>query len=234
MNEAVVLRRWRVAAIALLLVVLVLSFFVFRGCATASLFPDATSSSTPTLGPSASAGGPEQTPSPTPTPSDDASGSGDGSGSGTGAGGTGGGAGGGGNGSGSGTGNGHGGTLAAFVVSGNAPGALEPGLESSIDLRFTNPNARAIRVTGVTATLTGLTAPNATGSLPCTLGDFTLSQLSGSPAIVIPGNSSRTLTQLGVPEAQWPEFGMTNTSLNQDGCKGAVLSIHYTASGRGA
>lgn len=238
MNEAVVLRRWRIAAIVLVAVVIVLSLLLVRSCSTA--FTDGNSVSGPTPTPQGTEPGSNGTSSPTlvptPQPTDDASGSGsggtgngDGNGNGNGAG-----AGGRGGGSGSGNGNGHGGTLVAFAVAGNAPGALEPGLESSIDLKITNPNGRSIRVTSVTATLTGLTAPNASGSLPCSLADFDLTQLGGSPTIIVPGNASRTLSDLGIPQSQWPVFSMINTASNQDGCKGAVLSIHYAASGRGA
>jgi len=233
MND-VIARRWRIAALALAIVVIVLAISLFRSCAELSQYSDSRSSSTSTPAPgetgSGEGEGEESTPTPTPSAPDGASDNDGDGGSGAGRGGRGQGSGqrsGGVNGSGSGT--GQSGDLRAFTVAGNVPGALEPGAGASIDLKFTNPNARAIRITSVTATIDSLATPFASPSLPCTAGDYSITQLSGSAAIVIPANASRTLSQVGVPESQWPEFRMLDTSSNQDGCKGATITIDYVA-----
>ena len=37
------------------------------------------------------------------------------------------------------------------------------------------------------------------------------------------------LTGLGVPVASWPTLAMRNLPHNQDGCKGATLTLHFRA-----
>jgi hypothetical protein len=36
-----------------------------------------------------------------------------------------------------------------------------------------------------------------------------------------------TLSQAGVPPADWPTIAMLDTASDQDGCAGAVLALHY-------
>jgi len=40
-----------------------------------------------------------------------------------------------------------------------------------------------------------------------------------------------TLTQLGVASRQWPQIQFVGTPEDQDGCKGATLSLSYSGSG---
>ena len=241
MND-VIARRWRIAALVLAVVVVVLALSLLRSCSELSQYSDSRSETAPTPSPgqtdSGDGEGDGSNPAPSPTPTDDSS-ENEGSvddetdDSGTGTGGRGQGNGqrsGGVNGSGSGT--GQSGDLRAFRVVGNVPGALEPGLGASIDLKFTNPNGRAIRITSVTATIDSLDAPFSTPTLPCTASDYAITQLSGAASITVPARSTRTLSQLGVPQSEWPEFRMRNTALDQDGCKGATITIDYAAKAR--
>jgi hypothetical protein len=39
------------------------------------------------------------------------------------------------------------------------------------------------------------------------------------------------LAKLGVPAASWPRLTMLNRSVNQDGCKGAVVRLRFKARG---
>ena len=226
MNEHVVGRGWRTASFAFIVVIVVLGVLLFQSCSALVNNRDAPLTGSPTGSPS---GGPTSTPtSPTPTPEptgeagsgdgiggdDDGRGGGDGSGNG-----------------GSGDGRATGGRPVPFGVSGNAPSGFEPGEVSSINLTFTNYNSYAITVRSVTATLGSVTAPQATGSLPCTVADFGIDQLDAGVRVTVPAHSSRTLSQAGIATADWPQFRMHNTTLNQDGCKGSTIAIHYSASG---
>ena len=52
--------------------------------------------------------------------------------------------------------------------------------------------------------------------------------LSGSP-FASSTRMTRSLSQLGIGEAQWPEVEMINLPVNQDACKGATFQLDYSA-----
>jgi hypothetical protein len=114
-----------------------------------------------------------------------------------------------------------------FTIVGNAGSPLEPGAGVPIDLQIINPNSSPLVLTGLTAGVRTLIAPAATASLPCTLGDFSVQQYSGRLALTVPASSTRSLAQLGVPAAQWPQISIIDRPTNQDGCKGASLTLAY-------
>jgi hypothetical protein len=49
--------------------------------------------------------------------------------------------------------------------------------------------------------------------------------------VVVPGSSTMTLAQLGVAATRWPQMRFPDRSVNQDGCKGATLTLAYAGSG---
>jgi hypothetical protein len=114
-----------------------------------------------------------------------------------------------------------------FTIVGNAGSPLEPGAGVPIDLQISNPNNSPLVLTGLTAGVRTLIAPAATASLPCTLADFSVQQYSGSLALTVPASSTRSLAQLGVPSAKWPQISIIDRPTNQDGCKGASLTLAY-------
>ncbi|WP_346925271.1 hypothetical protein [uncultured Arthrobacter sp.] len=123
--------------------------------------------------------------------------------------------------------------LRVFGLSGDVSGLLAPGTSRSLDLGFNDPG-KSIDVGNLTVSITGvLRTPLAiAGNLPCTAQDYAVTQYSGHyPLTVPPGGSS--LSQLGVPSAQWPRIAMLDTPRLQDGCKGAVLQLAYAGSGQG-
>jgi large repetitive protein len=115
---------------------------------------------------------------------------------------------------------------APFTISGSASDVLYPGGASSpIDLVFQNPNTSPITVTSATVTVTGTSAAS------CGAANFTMAQqLQASP--VVPAGSTRSLTQLGVPQSQWPKLRMLGDG-NQDACKNATVHLSYAGTATG-
>ena len=118
-------------------------------------------------------------------------------------------------------------TLSPFAITGDFQGPLEPGVLRAIDLQITNPNAAPLVVTQLTASVRALSAPQATASLPCPLSGFSLRQFSGHLPLTVPASSTRSLAELGIPAAQWPQISLMDLSTNQNGCQAASLTLAY-------
>ena len=50
--------------------------------------------------------------------------------------------------------------------------------------------------------------------------------------LTLPPQATTSLSALSVPSTQWPQVGLRNTSVNQNGCKGASLTLEFSASGK--
>lgn len=125
-------------------------------------------------------------------------------------------------------------TIKQFVLSGDVPGSLSPGSSAGLDLQVNNPNKKGLSLTNISVAVAGVTrsADAVSRSLPCSAADFTVTQYSGPyPLAAPPGTSS--LSGLGIEPLAWPQVGMLDTSVNQDGCKGATLQLSYSGSGQG-
>lgn len=113
-----------------------------------------------------------------------------------------------------------------FQVTGTASRALVPGRPVALNLTIKNPNNYTVTLTSVDPHVVTVTAPRATVSRPCTVADFTTGSFNGS-LVVPPGTS--TLQGNGLPQSQWPTVMLRDTASNQDGCKGASLTLDYQA-----
>jgi hypothetical protein len=122
---------------------------------------------------------------------------------------------------------------ANFAIAGNLSTALEPGFGGSLDLALTNPGTTAIAVSGLQVALSSIVAPRASASYPCSSDDFSVAQFTGAYGFTIPASSTRTLSELGFPEAQLPQVAMPDRPLNQNGCKGASLQFDFTGTASG-
>ena len=118
-----------------------------------------------------------------------------------------------------------------FTIAGNTTEPISPGVKASLDLKLTNPHDVAMSVTDLSVRVQKLSAPNADPARPCPLGDFAVVQASSRGKITLAPRSTRTLRGLGIPRASWPSVGMFNRPVNQDGCKGASLTLSYRGSG---
>ncbi len=113
-------------------------------------------------------------------------------------------------------------------ITGELRAPLTPGIVTSIDLRFMNPNSRAVTVRRVRVTVLRLKAPHADATHQCTRRDFGIRQMPHL-TLRIPAGRVVHLSGLQVPQHQWPTFGMLNRPVNQDGCKGARVTLGYGA-----
>lgn len=119
----------------------------------------------------------------------------------------------------------------SFTIKGDAARLISPGVMAPLDLSLTNPNDVPMSVTGLLVTVQRVSAPNADAAHPCTVGDFTVNQVSRGLEMTVAARGTSALSSLGVARASLPAVGMLKRSVNQDGCKGASLTLGYAASG---
>lgn len=120
---------------------------------------------------------------------------------------------------------------ALVTIDGRSTGLIRPGVMVPLDLSFDNPHEHSVALDEVSVTVTGLEAPRADDEHPCTLEDFAVRQVPDGLTLVLDGETVSTLSDLEVADHDWPAVGMHNRPVNQDGCKGAVVTLAYEASG---
>jgi hypothetical protein len=118
-----------------------------------------------------------------------------------------------------------------FGIGGDTTQTMSPGMTVRVDVTMTNPNDRAMTVSGLVITVDRVAAPRADRLHPCSVDDFTVEQPEVDLRATVPANTFRSLSGLGVDQARWPRVGMVNRSVNQDGCKGALVTLAYSGSG---
>jgi len=109
-------------------------------------------------------------------------------------------------------------------IEGSASEALVPGRTAALDVVVGNPNGYAVRVTSLSASV-----DDRTSRVGCSAAvNFRAKGLLGS--VLVPARTAKTLSALGVPAGLMPSVTLLNLPVNQDACKGALLSIAYVAS----
>jgi len=117
---------------------------------------------------------------------------------------------------------------ATFTVSGDLTTPLYPGVSLPLNLVITNNYSSPITVAPG-----GITISISSSKPGCpAVGNYGVSQ-GLTQGVTIPANSTRSLGDLGIPMASWPEITMFNTPENQDACKLAVLTLNYTGTATG-
>jgi hypothetical protein len=114
-----------------------------------------------------------------------------------------------------------------FLISGNLGPQLLPGKKSPLDLSITNPNNFAIQITNLAVAVEEATSkPGCSGTQ-----NFKITQVPAARyPITLPQGQAKTLSQLGVADADKPKVEMLDRALNQDACKGASIHLHYSGS----
>ena len=128
---------------------------------------------------------------------------------------------------------GHGSVRASssFTISGDVRRPISPGELVPIDLRLDNTSDLDLAIDHITVALVGIDAPRADVDHPCSAADFEVRQLSGGVVLRIARNSAENLSGMKLPDESWPAVSMVDRPVNQDGCKGAALTLRYEASG---
>ena len=119
----------------------------------------------------------------------------------------------------------------SFVITASPTEPMAPGVRVPLDLLLKNSNDTKMSVTDVEVTVQKVEAPNSSDRLRCLVGDFSVEQAADGIDLTLPPGTTRTLSALSLPSTQWPKVGMRNTSVNQDGCKGASLTLAFSADG---
>lgn len=115
---------------------------------------------------------------------------------------------------------------ASFSMTATAVGALLPGGAAvPVDIAFTNPGREAITVEAVALAIDG-GEPAA-----CARHIRVVRELDAAP--VVPGGSTRSLAQLGVPPGRWPQLAMVDDGTDQSACAGAAIRLALTGTARG-
>ncbi|MEO7720346.1 MAG: hypothetical protein ABIS08_00355 [Pseudolysinimonas sp.] len=120
---------------------------------------------------------------------------------------------------------------ASYTISGTLAQQLQPGDQYPLDLILSNQTNAAMSAAVLHVTIAGVTAPNASASLPCSVSDFQVVQMAGSLSVALGAHETTSLSARGIPSSQWPQIGMINSSSLQNGCKGATLKLAFSGSG---
>ncbi|MCU1657694.1 MAG: hypothetical protein JWO57_2350 [Pseudonocardiales bacterium] len=116
-----------------------------------------------------------------------------------------------------------------FAIAGTLDRALAPGVTGSLNLSLTNPNNQQLSITNLSVAITSTSKPGCTKE-----NNFSAVQFSGTYPVIVPANSTKTLSQLGVSQAAWPKITMIDLPSNQDICKSTGLSLSYSGTGQGS
>ena len=106
------------------------------------------------------------------------------------------------------------------TVAGRFPGGPAQTLSGTFD----NPNSGPVFVGTIAATVSSVRGPNVSADTPCTAADY---QLNAFPVRV----GTEIPTGRGVGSWSGGSIQLLNTTTNQNGCKGATVTISYTVAG---
>ena len=119
----------------------------------------------------------------------------------------------------------------SFTIAGAVHRPISPGELAALDLTLDNTSNLDLVIDRITVAVVRIDAPGADADHPCTETDFEVRHLSGGAVVRLPSSSSDSLSGMDLPEEKWPAVGMRNRPVNQDGCKGASLTLGYEATG---
>lgn len=114
-----------------------------------------------------------------------------------------------------------------FQITGNLGAQLYPGVKRPLNLSLSNPESFDVKVTSLSVALEeGTSKAGCSGTQ-----NFNVTQVPAARyPITLPAGQTRTLTQLGVSDADKPQVEMLNRPWNQDACKGASIVLDYSGS----
>jgi hypothetical protein len=113
-------------------------------------------------------------------------------------------------------------------MAGALPGLLRPGSGAPLDLTLTNLEDRDLLIASLTVEVAAVSGPQTSPTQGCDPDDFSVEQFSGAPGFTLPAAGSADLGELGFEPSEWPRVSMLNLPINQDGCKGASVSLSFS------
>ncbi len=121
--------------------------------------------------------------------------------------------------------------VTGFTVSGDVTQLLAPGTTAALNVKITNPFNYDILITQVTVTVQHATTKNGQPNPTCdgTTNLIVTRQFSGTSPLKVKSNRTVSLSDLGIPQSQWPQLLMPNLPTNQDACKGTTTKFTYSA-----
>ncbi len=115
-----------------------------------------------------------------------------------------------------------------FTVGGSAPNLFYPGTSQPLDLAITNPFKFAIKVLTVSVTVEPVPTKDGVPDPACLATSNLLVTRSLGTTVTVPAGSTKSLSDLDVPAAQWPVLTMPDLPINQDACEGATFTLTYS------
>ncbi len=115
-----------------------------------------------------------------------------------------------------------------FTIGGNAADPFYPGTSEPLDLVITNPFKFAIKVLTVSVTVGPVPTRNGVPDPACPAATNLLVTRPLGTTMTAPAQSTKSLSDLGVPQAQWPALTMPDLPTNQDACEGATFTLVYS------
>jgi hypothetical protein len=116
----------------------------------------------------------------------------------------------------------------AFTIAGALPHLLTPGTGEPLNLTLTNLESTDLAIADLNVRVASVSGPQRSSTHTCEPDDFSVEQFSGTPGFTLPAASSADLGELGFEPSEWPTVSMLDRPVNQDGCKGASLSLSFT------
>jgi hypothetical protein len=101
-------------------------------------------------------------------------------------------------------------------------------MSAPIAVRINNPNPKTVAMQRVRVKIASISAPHADAAHRCTRTDFEIHQMPRL-ALHVPARRVSDLGGLGLPVTSWPTLAMRNLPFNQDGCKGATVTLRFRA-----
>lgn len=120
---------------------------------------------------------------------------------------------------------------AAITIAGRTVRPMSPGVRVPLNLTLTNTQDVSLTADHLAVTIKRVRAPRATARRGCTVRDFSVVQAAATLTVELGAGQTTTLRSQRVPSEAWPQIAMVDSATNQDGCKGASLSLRYAATG---
>jgi hypothetical protein len=114
-----------------------------------------------------------------------------------------------------------------FEISGTVAQPFSPGATRLVDLVISNPFNFDIKVVDVAITVNSVSTDGQPNPA-CSASDNLVTARAFNGTVIVPKNATRSLSSLGVPEAQWPMLEMPNLPVSQNACKSSTFHFSYT------